>query len=1161
MKMLFKWFIRPLFYVVLLAVVVSLAGTFYLNFYLKESDYKSIIEGWVEGRTGRKLEIMGALGIQAGTGLILYAEDIRLENVSWSDHRDLFRASRLESRLSLSKLLQGRLVVEHVLFQGVDLLVEQDSDGRFNLNRRTAAGTQDGFPLVLPGWLDIRFVALEDVRILADLRWRQWDIQIDEGKLSANRPDVPVQVDARGSLNTVPAGITGTLGTLATWLQRQESEADLLLTVHDVDHFRATGTVGDVLGWRDIQANVEGEIGHLRNITPWFRYRPLNLDHVKLTGRLVQPGTFSTMSFEDFSGSADYYGIPFKAHGRVGRLSRLSGLEVKVNADTDWELEGLPLGVFTALRPTVKIEAFFTGATYELDMDVDLLATTASGMTIQGTGQVGNASRFWEQGLPIQFTLDSIHGLGNALGRNWPKAGGIRGHGILIKDKTGFVLQSIDLETTGEWLSLRGMGSIQGIGRQPQGIVSIRGTTGREFFHQNDYFVFFQPGFAEVDARWHLEEDRHRLEIEDLLLEIPGGKFQGRGQIPDLNAPGELTLKLDGALLDPIAFGALHDVELPALPPVAARILVHGKGLGHWTINATDFPESPGPWPLSMTGAVELSPKYRAIDLHFAGPVTADTLKPWLGGDTAGDILLEHLGPIQVAFDLRSTSRDPLVMENLSLQSDWAGVGLKVSGKVLALNPLGGNLDISASGQLTERLDLLPDWSPILEEVDLSFRIPLPWDDQRVEGLQLKARSDTVMLSLVGDIDRLEPLRFDRLHLLTELTDVTKIAFLKRIIMPGNVFSTDAWLKVDSGTLAVEGAGWFGSSRYEGAIRWKGAEEDARAVLNADLEIEELDLKSLFLNNKKPKQKFTQRPLLPTWMYNMDGHLNLEVDDFWGRSVHLKGLAIQSDLNAGSVGTDFHASLGQGVIKGAIHSSTEGDMGIRLVVERLPAESLRTLADSDVLIGGYIDAAVMIQGEAHTIADLLDRGKGQVRLDVQNSRFDGRKLGTVGGDLLTNLLGAFRFVDNETPHTVLECAVLYLDVSGGKAVTPNGLALKTDRVTVVGGGEIDFPGDKIDFVLTPKAREGLGISASSLARAVYLGGSLKDPKIEIKPRGLITTGVNIASALASGGMTLVALGLYDRVHANSDVCDIARGRKKDDMEDERSTLSIGQENK
>ena len=125
----------------------------------------------------------------------------------------------------------------------------------------------------------------------------------------------------------------------------------------------------------------------------------------------------------------------------------------------------------------------------------------------------------------------------------------------------------------------------------------------------------------------------------------------------------------------------------------------------------------------------------------------------------------------------------------------------------------------------------------------------------------------------------------------------------------------------------------------------------------------------------------------------------------------------------------------------------------------------------------------------------------------------------------------------------MECGVLYLDIREGKAVTRNGLALKTDRVTILGGGEIHFPGETIDIYLTPKAREGLGISASSIARVIQLGGTLRKPEIEADPKGLLASGLSLGAAILSGGVTLVALGLFDRFHANSDVCAIARGEQ------------------
>jgi len=111
-----------------------------------------------------------------------------------------------------------------------------------------------------------------------------------------------------------------------------------------------------------------------------------------------------------------------------------------------------------------------------------------------------------------------------------------------------------------------------------------------------------------------------------------------------------------------------------------------------------------------------------------------------------------------------------------------------------------------------------------------------------------------------------------------------------------------------------------------------------------------------------------------------------------------------------------------------------------------------------------------------------------------------------------------------------------LDIEDGVATVRDRIAVKTDRVTLSGGGDIDLSSEELKIVILPRARKGFGINATTLAKIVRLGGTLAQPKIEADASRLLQTGAEWLAVVYSAGWSLIAQGLFDRIQANTDVC-------------------------
>ena len=104
-------------------------------------------------------------------------------------------------------------------------------------------------------------------------------------------------------------------------------------------------------------------------------------------------------------------------------------------------------------------------------------------------------------------------------------------------------------------------------------------------------------------------------------------------------------------------------------------------------------------------------------------------------------------------------------------------------------------------------------------------------------------------------------------------------------------------------------------------------------------------------------------------------------------------------------------------------------------------------------------------------------------------------------------------------------------------VTLKPFAVRSERMTTVGGGNLDLKTEKLSFDWITKPRQGLGLSASALTNPyIKVGGTLSKPTIAVKP---LEATVQTGAAVATMGLSLVAQGLWNRMTSERKVCERA----------------------
>ena len=154
---------------------------------------------------------------------------------------------------------------------------------------------------------------------------------------------------------------------------------------------------------------------------------------------------------------------------------------------------------------------------------------------------------------------------------------------------------------------------------------------------------------------------------------------------------------------------------------------------------------------------------------------------------------------------------------------------------------------------------------------------------------------------------------------------------------------------------------------------------------------------------------------------------------------------------------------------------------------------------------------------------LVTQGQGKLAAGLVNM---------FGGDLLGELVGKLNPFAAKDPYTKLDCTVARVDIVNGQ-VTVKPVLVQTEKVTIIALGAIDLGTEALKFDFNTRPRSGIGVSAGMFTNPfIELAGTLASPRLGIGAKGA-TAG---AAAAATGGMTVLAQGLLDRVRGSQDEC-------------------------
>jgi uncharacterized protein involved in outer membrane biogenesis len=181
-----------------------------------------------------------------------------------------------------------------------------------------------------------------------------------------------------------------------------------------------------------------------------------------------------------------------------------------------------------------------------------------------------------------------------------------------------------------------------------------------------------------------------------------------------------------------------------------------------------------------------------------------------------------------------------------------------------------------------------------------------------------------------------------------------------------------------------------------------------------------------------------------------------------------------------------------------------------------------------------VDARIDLRSRGRTPHEVAAAAEGRMVLALEGGRLDDSLVRITAFDVLRRLLRLVNpYRDASREPAELECAVFVIE-AGESRLRLEPVALRTENVTIVGRGGVNLENERLDLEWVAKPRKGLGISSTAITNPyIKLGGTLGRPRIDVKPvNAIATTGV----AVATGGLSLLGKGLWDRMTAEKDIC-------------------------
>jgi uncharacterized protein involved in outer membrane biogenesis len=1084
--------------------------------------FKPQLERFVTQELGHEFEIRGEFHVDLAGQTTLVAEDLHFANAAWADADDMVTVGRAEVRIDLWSLFGGLLLLEMVDLDDTKILLLNPADTAPNWDLPAQWFLEeDGVDLEVL----VRIIDVDRLHLHLDSAERERPLNLDLQRLDQGlRDDDYLDLEVRGSLDGRRVEIDGELGTWSELLAGKDFEADLD-AVLDTFRLSAHGRIDDAADLRRPEFEFTASGPDIDDLTRMLGLGEEGDGDIKLSGALaaVADGPL-ILKVEGNLGRTEINAI-----GEVADLQSLEKLDLQATAS------GPDLGRILRLAGIhqVRESPFMLNFDAEMEdgrFDIREATMVFADATIEGAARFPRFPSIDDAVISLQIEGPDIERFRYVTGMPGAASGPfLLGFTIDVREDGVEILELVTKTSLGE---LQANGSIGDPDTLLGTEFSVRVRTESLAELAGAYGIEDMPDqAAEITGAATYTAEGIRTNGPVSIL-VDGNSAQVDGMVtlqPGIKGT-DVRVKASGGDLAQLVTLFAEPTGVPALPyDVNGRLRVRGDGF-----RLTDITGSLGTTSVSVEGL--LVPAAMIAGSHFDVVARGPEFEELIGSISDVEV---RPGPFELEGKIGFRA-DAIELSNVRLDRATGDARLDLTvGIGREQNYL--DFDLAANGRdVRSALRGIKRFEAFEQPFSVKTRGKLRGPHWAIDKLDATVGEATVVAA--GDLEFADAKATTEFDFALNVPSLAAIGTVDSRRFTNQAFSVTANVVGGDGSLTVEKLDIrIGESDVLGKV----------LVRKGDIPEIDIDVYSdrLFFRPllEEAEQEFDVEPefedgrLIPDVampverLRKLNGSLDVDIAELQRGALQLREIEVDARLRDGRLDVSmarFKARSGVLLGRAAFDASTDiGSASLELVARDLAFGM--TEANVDLAMTGDMDIGLRTAGnDLRTMAGNLN---GVLFMNTRGGRIEKNEfVAAIYGNLLEEILSTVNPFRETEPYTDFECAIVAAEVNDGIVTGAPNSFVSTDKIRLVTKSTIDLKTEKIRVGIRTTPRKILSISAGELINPyVQVIGTLAKPQLAVDEAGVLITG---GAAVATGGLSLLAKGIWDRLSKSGDPC-------------------------
>lgn len=1089
--------------------------------------FKPQLEDWITEATGREFAIDGDFSVDLARQTTVVATDVRFANPEWVGTQQMARIGRAEIRVDTRSLWKRPVVIELIEIEDAEVVLAGREDGAPNWvledTKPSQVAKEDA--AILP--VLFKRIDVNHLHLVADSpgRTRPLDIRIQSFN-EVHRVDDMLEFSVNAKVNDRPVFVTAEVGGWMALLAgadvryKLDARLDTFELTSDgwIDNldnirrpnfrFEANGPdINDLVRLLGLEEEdeSEGDINISGSLTA-ANDKPLLLDVEGNLGLLQIEASGSLSDLEKF----EEVDIDAQADSpNLGRLLGFFGIDQVGEAPFHLDVEASRKGSTLIVR---KAEMLFGDATFNFSATMPSFpAFHSSNISLDVEGP--DLERFRElTGLPgraagkftVRANIDTSPDGGNEVQVDLATSLGVLEAQGILTNAAGHIGSQLDLKVSGNDLAL--LGSAYGLSNLPDKPFEISGSVALE----QGGLRTTQPVVARVN---------------DITLRLDGRAALNpglQGSDFDFNLAGPDLAVLLGA------FGP--DEYVPDEPyDVTGKLQVRENGLGIHGLTAT-----------VGTSNIRIEGLLVPSSGLYGSTIAIDASGP------AFEEIVDQVGQLEIAAGRYVLSgkidllEDVYRFDDVRFERDRGELLLDLEiGQPASRNWI--KFDLRAQG--TDIRTLFDGSGRIkLNETPYSIVARGERDGElwSIDNMTLDAGD--VNLRAAGELALGADKASSLFRFRGSIPDLSNVGTIDGRLMRQQSMSWDAMISSSDGELRMNDVALrIGDSEINGSLLYKPG-----IVPEFDIELlsDSFELAAFLeepVSVPDSEQPQSNGRLIPDIavpfeaMKKLNATLRVRIGELRRGDLTLFDAYLNANLRGGRL--DVHDAGFRGRSGTLVsHAKVDPAQGAGGVSADIVAKDVN-LGTTNWNLNPEMtwSATINIDAAGNDLRTLLGNTDGVVFVDIRRARTDNTKRANLlYGDLLGEIVGALMPTKETSSFTQYDCIITPAKIDNGIVTLEPNAFVQTDKLRVAAKSRINLGTEGLDVAIQTTPRRGVGISAGQLINPfIKITGTLAKPRLSIDEQGVIFKG---GAAVATGGLSLVATGLWDRIKRTDDAC-------------------------